>query len=149
MPYCEAVICEVLRINSSVPLGAPHGMISDLEFHGYHIPKGATVFANTYAVQNDPDIWGDPEIFRPERFLNEDKTKFVRNEAFIPFSEGKRRCIGETFAMDTIFLFVASIFQHFNILRDPNITGKANLEPVFGMILFAKPFKILVSSRKY
>ncbi len=58
-----------------------------------------------YAVHHDPEISEDPEAFRPERFLNEDKTKFVRNEALIQISEGKSKCIGQTFAMDTMFLF--------------------------------------------
>ncbi len=108
---------------------------------------GTTVLANIYAVHHDPEIWGDPEKFRPERFLNEDKTKCMRNKALIPFAEGKRKCIGDTFAMDSLFLFVTCICQNFNILPDPD-KEKADLEPNLGFMLIPKPFKIVVSSRK-
>ncbi len=148
MPYSEAVISEVLRISSVVPIGVPHVMKSDLTFPGYHFPKRTSVISNLYAVHNDPDIWGDPECFRPERFLNEDGTKFVQNEALIPFAEGKRKCIGETFGKDTLFLFGTCICQQFNILRDPDNKEKADFGPDFGLLLRPKPFNVLVSSRK-
>lgn len=149
MPYCEAVVSEVLRITSTTPVGAPHDMISDLVFHDYHLAMGTTVFANIYAVHHDPKIWGDPEIFRPDRFLNEDKTKFVRNEALIPFAEGKRKCVGEALAMDAFFLFVTSICQQFDIFPDPDTKEKADLTPELGLMLAPKPFKVVVTSRKF
>ncbi len=148
MPYSEAVLAEILRITSIVSFGAPHTMKSDLIFHGYHLPDKAAIFANLYGVHHDPEIWGDPETFRPERFLNEDGTKFVQNEALIPFAEGKRKCIGENFGKDTLFLFLTSIFQQFNILPDPDKKVKADFEPDFGFLLAPKPFKFVVLSRK-
>ncbi len=148
MPYSEAVISEILRITSVVPCGVPHGMKSDLIFHGYHLPKGATVFPNLYAVHHDPEIWGDPENFRPERFLNVDGTKFVPNAALIPFAEGKRKCIGESFGMDSLFLFLTCLFQQFDVLPDPDNKGKADFEAGFGLLLAPKPFKIVISPRK-
>lgn len=148
MPYSEAVISEILRITSLVSLGVPHEMKTDLKFHGYHFSKGTAIYANLYAVHHDPEIWGDPEIFRPERFLNEDGTKCVQKDALIPFAEGKRKCLGETLARDTLFLFVTSICQHFDILPDTDNKRKADFEADFGMILGPKPFEVLVSSRK-
>ncbi len=147
MPYTEAVISEILRITSLVPCGSPHEMRSDLIFHGYHLPKKATIFPNLYAVHHDPDIWVDPENFRPERFLNENETKFVPNEALIPFSDGKRKCIGEAFAKETLFLFMTAICQQFNILPDPNNKNKPDFEPKLGLIFEPKPFKVVVTSR--
>lgn len=129
MPFCEAFVMEILRIASVAPLGSPHTMLSNLVFYGYHLPVGTIVFANMYAVHHNPQIWGDPENFRPERFLKADKTKVVRNKAFIPFGEGKRKYIGDTFAMDTLFLFVTSICKNFHICPDPNSKEKVNFEP--------------------
>ncbi len=148
MPYSEAVVSEILRITSVAPIGVPHTLLSDLDFYRYHFPMGTTIFANLYGVHHDPSIWGDSESFRPERFLNEDETKFMPNEALIPFAEGKRNCIGETLGRDTLFLFVTSIFQHFNILPNPENKVKADFEPDFGMMLGPKPFKVVVTPRK-
>lgn len=148
MPYSEAIISEILRISSVAPIGIPHAMITDFTFNGYHLPKGASVFPNLYGVHHDPEIWGDPETFRPERFLSDDGTKFVQNEALIPFAEGKRKCLGESFGRDTLFLFVTNIFQQFSILPDPDNKEKADFEADFGLLLSPKPFKVVVSSRK-
>lgn len=148
MPYTEAVISELLRISSVAPLGIPHEIKSELVFRGYHLPKGAYLFVNLYAVHHNTEIWGDPETFRPERFLNENQTKFLPNEALIAFAEGKRKCIGENFAKDTLFLFATSICQQFDILPDPDNKGKVDLKPGTGFVLTPKPFKILISSRK-
>ncbi len=106
------------------------------------------MFYNLHGVHHDPEIWEDPESFKPERFLNEDETKFVHNEALIAFSEGKRKCIGENFAKETLFLFVTCICQQFNILPDPNNKVKVDFEADFGIILGPKPFKVVLSSRK-
>ncbi len=138
---------KILRITSIAPCGNPHEMTSDLIFRGYYLPKQATIFPNLYAVHHDTNIWGDPENFRPERFLNENETKFVSNEALIPFADGKRKCIGETFAKETWFLFVTALCQQFNILPDPNHKYKVDFEPNLGLLLEPKPFKVMVSSR--
>lgn len=148
MPYCEAVISEVLRIAPTVPLGVPHEMKSDLDFHGYNFSKGATIIANIYGVHHDPKIWGDPETFRPERFLNEEKTKYVLNEALIPYNEGQRKCYGGPFGDDALFLFVTKLFQEFNVKSECGTEGKANYLPEIWFLLRPKPFKVVVESRK-
>lgn len=148
MPLCEALILEILRITSVAPIGVPHTMLSDSVFYGYHLPVGTMVFANIYAVHHNPEIWGDPENFRPERFLNADKSMVVRNKALIPFAEGKRKCIGESFALNNLFLFVTSICQNFHICPDPDIKEKVNFEPEPGLVQTPKPFRVLFSPRK-
>ncbi len=148
MPYSEAVISEILRFPAVAACGVPHGMNSDLIFHGYHLPKGATVFANIYGVHHNPEIWGDPENFRPEKFLNEDGMKFIQNYALIPFAEGKRKCQWESLRRDTLFLFVTSMFQQFDILPDPANKEKADFEGDVGLLRGPKPFKVVFSSRK-
>ncbi|ODM87858.1 Vitamin D 25-hydroxylase, partial [Orchesella cincta] len=123
LPYTEAIILETLRLSSIIPLGIPHQMLADTEFQGLFLPKGATVVTNAYGIHYDPKIWGDDvNKFRPERFLSNDKKHVIRHEALIPFSVGRRSCIGEGFARDVIFLFVASILQKFNLEPDPGLS---------------------------
>jgi cytochrome P450 family 2 subfamily J len=114
MPYTEAVIHEVLRYSSFVPLGVVHNTNKEVQIGGYTIPKNTMVFANQYAVHFDEEAWGDPENFRPERFLNKEGV-FTKHDSFIAFSVGKRVCLGETLARDELFLFTASLFQAFDI----------------------------------
>ncbi|CAL8148701.1 unnamed protein product [Orchesella dallaii] len=146
IPYVEAIIQEVFRSSPLIPLGVPHKMIADNHFQGYLLPEGATVIANSYTCAKDPEIWGDPETFRPERFLSEDGTTVLKHEAVIPFSVGRRVCIGETLARDTLFLFITSIFQRFDILPDPD-NPDPDFEPEVGILMVPKLFTFIARKR--
>jgi len=89
-PYAEAVIQEILRFSSPGPTGLIHSTMEDVEFHGYLIPKDTLVIANIHAVLYDVKTWGDPENFRPERFLSQDEKSVKRHESFFVFLVGKR-----------------------------------------------------------
>lgn len=127
--------------------GVPHQMMEDMIFRDYFIPKGTVVFSNIYGAHYDPDVWGDPLKFRPERFLSSDGKKCVRNEALIPFSEGKRKCIGETLSKNTLFIFITSIFQQFNVQLDLPEGAVPDFESRESLLLNPKPFKIIVQLR--
>ena len=88
MTYLEATICEVLRLADIVPMSVWHGLASDVTFRGYVIPKDAVIIPYLDSVLQDKDVWGDPEVFRPERFIGPDG-KLTRPDEFIPFSVGK------------------------------------------------------------
>ena len=94
MTYLEATISEVLRKGSIAPLSLSHGLSRDVTFRGYVIPKDAIVIPSLHSVLQDPEVWGDPENFRPERFIGPDG-KLTRPEEFIPFGIGKYNvCFG-------------------------------------------------------
>jgi len=63
----------------------------------------------------NPKVWGDADIFRPERFLDPSTGLFKRNDNLLPLSTGRRACIGETLARDNLFLFSTNLFQKCNI----------------------------------
>ncbi len=87
LPYTEAVFLEIQRIRTVLPLGVPHEASQDTKLNGYDIPKGSLVFANIWAAHNDPEVWSEPDQFKPERFLNENG-KLQHREELIPFSIG-------------------------------------------------------------
>ena len=89
MPYTQAFLAEVLRYRPVAPVGVPHQMTSDLMVGEYHVPKGTDVLMNILAINRDPKIWSDPDVFRPERFLNEDGTRFVPRQELLSFGAGK------------------------------------------------------------
>ncbi|XP_036150628.1 probable cytochrome P450 304a1 [Monomorium pharaonis] len=63
-------------------------------------------------MHHDPDLWGDPEVFRPERFLKEDGQ--LAKDFSLPFSFGHRLCPGETYSRYNIFGTLVLLLQNFN-----------------------------------
>jgi len=115
LPYTEAVVKETLRLASVSPVNLVHQCTEDVKFHGYDIPKGTHIFGNLYYSHHDPEVWGDPEVFRPERFLSPDETTVIYQESFLAFSTGRRACIGKYFALDSLFLCTANLAHNFHI----------------------------------
>lgn len=78
------------------------------------------LFYNINSFFLDRDYWGDPENFRPERFLNDDGSKTLKYERFIPFGFGKRVCMGESLAKAELFIFTIMILQNLRIKISAN-----------------------------
>ncbi|KAK7471836.1 hypothetical protein BaRGS_00035495 [Batillaria attramentaria] len=96
------------------------------------------VIPNLDSVLYDPEVWGDPDTFRPERFIGPDG-KLIRYEEFIPFSTGRRVCLGESLARMELFLYLAAMIQHFRFLP-PEDGQMPSLEGILGVICSPKPF---------
>ncbi|XP_048738006.2 cytochrome P450 2C8-like [Ostrea edulis] len=129
LPYTEAVLHEVLRMGCIVPLALPHGLNTDLKYKDFIIPKDAILIPNLHSILFDPDVFVDPKVFRPERFLDADR-KLVNTEQVLTFSLGRRVCLGESLARMELFLFATTLVQRFQILpADP-----AHLPPVKGVL---------------
>ncbi|XP_062920351.1 cytochrome P450 2J4-like isoform X3 [Mobula hypostoma] len=115
LPYTNAVVHEIQRKGILVPFTLHRKTTRDTTVGKYFIPKGTQVIANLYSVLMDKSEWETPEEFNPEHFLNKDG-KFVRKEAFVAFSGGKRNCMGEPLARMQLFLFFTSLMQKFKFV---------------------------------
>ncbi|XP_005111347.1 cytochrome P450 2U1 [Aplysia californica] len=146
LKYLQAVIYETLRLANIVPLSLTHMVTEDTELRGYVIPKGAIVVPNLYSALMDEKVWGDPQNFRPERFLDS-QGNIVKKEELIPFSLGRRVCLGEALAQMELILYLSTMFQRFEFLpADPS-----NLPPingVFGVTMPPEAFQIRCVERK-
>ncbi|KIM19581.1 hypothetical protein M408DRAFT_31099 [Serendipita vermifera MAFF 305830] len=89
LPYTEAVWKEVFRWNSSMPIGIPHVNSQDEVVNGYLIKAGTLINVNAGFILNDPRVWGDPENFRPERFLT-GEAKSLPDPLVVTFGYGTR-----------------------------------------------------------
>ncbi|XP_069479838.1 vitamin D 25-hydroxylase [Ambystoma mexicanum] len=144
MPYTEAVLHEILRFCNIAPLGIFHATSKDTVVRGYSIPEGTTVITNLYSVHFDEKYWNNPSVFYPERFLD-NSGQFVKKEAFVPFSLGRRHCLGEQLARMEMFLFFTALLQRFHLHLPHGLVP--NLKPKLGMTLQPHPYPICAERR--
>ncbi|KAK2835624.1 hypothetical protein Q5P01_016108 [Channa striata] len=145
MPYTDAVIHEIQRMGNVVPLSLPHVTNKELQLGGYTVPKGTTVIPNLTSVLFDKNEWETPFTFNPGHFLNKEG-KFVKRAAFIPFSAGKRVCLGENLARMELFLFFTSFMQRYTFSMPPGV--KPNLQPRTGLSLSPYQYEICATLRE-
>ena len=100
LPLLEAVIMETLRLYPSVPGGQPRRVPRPCSLGGYDdIPAGTTVQCYAYALHRTPEIFSDPEEWKPERWIesSEEHLRTMRRW-FWAFGSGGRMCIGSNFS---------------------------------------------------
>jgi cytochrome P450 len=114
LAYTVAVLHESLRL---CPPGAAVGRtaIQDIAVDGYRIPRGTTLIAGVYAIHRDPQLWGNPLTFDPDRFAAPNSRTRDRWQ-YLPFGAGPRSCIGDHFAMLEATLALATIIRRVEIL---------------------------------
>ncbi|XP_017282864.1 cytochrome P450 2K1 isoform X2 [Kryptolebias marmoratus] len=147
MPFTDAVIHETQRLGNIVPAALPHKTSKDFSFHGYFIKKDTTVYPLLTSVLNDPAEWEKPHTFHPAHFLDKDGN-FVKRDAFMPFSAGRRICLGESLARMELFIFFTTLLQHFTFTPAPGISrDELDLTPVGTFTLNPSPHKLCAVSR--
>ncbi|KAH8105245.1 cytochrome P450 [Cristinia sonorae] len=124
--YVRAIMMETLRWMPTVPVGVAHQLDEDDIYEGYHIPKGSVVIANIWAMLHDPDDYPEPDIFRPERFLDKHGNidTSVRDPINIAFGFGRRVCAGNEFALSVLNIFMASMLHVYEIKPGVDVSGQ-------------------------
>ncbi|XP_073442594.1 cytochrome P450 2K1-like isoform X2 [Dendrobates tinctorius] len=145
MPYTDAVIHEIQRFGNIVPSNLPHATIQDVNFRGFLLPKGIQVIPLLTSVLYDKNHFVKADAFYPEHFLDS-SGNFVRNEAFMPFSAGKRSCAGENLAKMELFIFFTRLLQVFTFKAPPG--AALDLTPVVGLTANPMPYKMCAIPRE-
>ncbi|XP_027711374.1 cytochrome P450 2F2-like isoform X2 [Vombatus ursinus] len=146
LPYTNAVLHEIQRLISVLPMGLPRATTQDTHFRGYFLPKGTHVIPLLVSAHRDSIQFKDPQCFDPTNFLD-DKGAFRPNKAFMPFAPGKRMCLGASLARMEIFLFLTTILQRFKLCPmekpedidlTPQCTGLGNVPPAYELRVLAR-----------
>jgi cytochrome P450 family 307 subfamily A len=132
MPFTVATIYEILRYSSS-PI-VPHVATENSQIGGYGVLKDTIVFINNYELNTSDKYWDNPKEFNPERFIETVPANKVRKDAppnapnvtrvkkniphYLPFSVGKRTCIGQNLVRCFSFLLLINILENFDVSTD-------------------------------
>jgi len=152
LPYIGALVKELLRWQPVTPLAVVHRAIEDDEYRGYHIPRGAMVLGNAWAILHDEKHYPDPDTFSPERFLKEDGelNPEILDPTRAAFGFGRRICPGRHMAVNNVFIAVASILSAFSIEQAVDDHGKpipieVKMSP--GLVSYPEAFPCAIKPR--
>ena len=141
LPLLGQVVAETLRLY-------PPAWVFDrsprraLAVGGYRIPRGANVLLSPWVVQRDPQVWDDPDAFRPSRFAGGANPP---RSAYLPFGDGPRMCVGNRFAESEIRIVLATLLPRVDLSLVEGQTvqpeGDATLRPRGGlrMVVHRRP----------
>lgn len=115
----NAVITESMRKSTVVSSGVPHFVDEDTWIANYFFPKGTNVMANLTFIHYDPELWENPEDFNPDRFLSS-AGHFESSPNVMPFSVGKRFCLGKELAEQEFYLFLSGLLHRFRFENPPD-----------------------------
>ena len=122
VPYTRAIASEIFRFRPMTPVAVPHVSTKELHYNGYRIPKDSVIFLNAYGIYHNRELYDNPEIFNPERFIKSElgmkpgaNTKAHRKN-FV-FGAGRRICPGESFARQSIALNTMNLLWAFNFKK--------------------------------
>jgi cytochrome P450 len=108
--YLTATIQETLRLRPVIAI-VLRRLTDPVEIGGYELPAGVSVAPSVYLVHRNPEIYPDPESFKPERFLDEPPGTYT----WIPFGGGVRRCLGAAFAQFEMAVVLRKLVQRHQI----------------------------------
>lgn len=125
LTYIDEIMFETLRLNPPVWAYAVRPLEKtiigkDEQHEGYEVDVDETVLILLDRLHRDPEVWNDPETFRPERF-NVENGDYIAPNAWKPFGHGQRSCIGRAFALQEAKIILALLVRHFDVeFADPD-----------------------------
>ncbi|XP_072037041.1 cytochrome P450 2U1-like [Amphiura filiformis] len=140
LPYTRAAILEIQRHVTLTPLSAFHTATDETSLHGYRIPKGATLVSNIYGVMRNPNMFPEPDQFKPERFIDV-QGKYFEREEVCPFGVGRRACIGQTLAKTELFVFFTHLLHRYSLVK-PDDVPPITFKGTYGLTFSPKPYTI-------
>lgn len=147
LPIIHATILETLRLGNTASATIPHYTLTDTTLCGYRVPKDTVVLLDLVQMHKDPNNWENPDVFDPHRHLDSDGQFAKQSVNLLPFSAGRRVCVGESLAKVELFLFLSCMLQKFTFVAEE---GKfpLPLDWTEGLTRSPVPFKIRAIKRQ-
>ena len=137
----EMVVDETLRKYPPAWVG-PRRAVEAFEFEGQRVPERAFVNYSSWASHHLPDVFADPEEFRPERFTAEARAALPKG-AYVPFGGGSRTCIGMRFGQLEVRTIATLILSRFSLSMPADfqlrIRQMPTISPRDGLPTFVQP----------
>ncbi|KAG6872554.1 hypothetical protein C0995_008898 [Termitomyces sp. Mi166 len=152
LPYITAITKETLRWRDVTPIAAvPHFLDVDDEYMGYRLPKGSVIVPNAWAMLHDEEIYPQPFVFNPDRFMKDGKLNLdVRDPIHAAFGFGRRICPGRHMAFSAVWIAIASILTVFDITKARDESGNTielSHEYISSLVCLPVPFKCSITPR--
>ncbi|XP_035516593.1 cytochrome P450 3A30-like [Morone saxatilis] len=144
MEYLDGVVCECLRLYP--PAARLERTAKEtVRINGITIPKDMVVMVPVFALHRDPELWPEPEEFKPERFSKENKQN-INPYTYLPFGVGPRNCIGMRFAVVMVKLALVEVLQNysFSVCEETEIPLKMDAQGLVGPL---NPIKLKLVTR--
>jgi cytochrome P450 len=109
--YLNATINEILRHRPVLPNAEPRLTKRPITIGGFEYPAGVSLLASAFLVHHDPEIYPEPNAFRPERFVGNSPGTYT----WIPFGGGRRRCLGASFALQEMRIVLRATLERFEL----------------------------------
>ncbi|KAK9466679.1 cytochrome P450 [Lipomyces arxii] len=137
--YVLALVRELLRLYTPLRLALPRVSSEDFYYENKRIPKGTVLFLNAWACNTDPEVWDDPEVFRPERFIDS------RGTAIFTYGQGSRMCAGYLLGNRELYLLFMRLISAFEIKSD-KYDDKFDTNPLTGI---SDPSSLVSTPQRY
>ncbi|KAM3476313.1 hypothetical protein MY8738_007017 [Beauveria namnaoensis] len=156
LPFVRAVIAEVLRWHPVAPLGISHRVTKDIPYQGFVIPEGAILIPNIWAMAHDPDVYRDPLLFDPTRFLDAKDGEGGHSAISAPpdprsyvFGFGRRMCPGRFLAEATLSLAIMQVLACYTIRKPWRDGMEVEVVPCFlpGLVSAPDSFELTITPR--
>ena len=130
MSYTRAVVKEILRYRPPVIM-VPYVVKKDFPITPtYTVAKGSMVVPSVWPALHDPEVYPEPEVFNPERWITGDAEKAAKN--WLVFGTGPHYCLGQTYAQLNLMGMIGKASMHLN--WDHHITPLSEHIKVFATI---------------
>lgn len=128
LPFCAALLKETFRWRSVAILGGlPHAPIRDDEYRGYHIPANTWITGNLWAIHRHPRDFPEPDVFKPERYMEGQGMPYPNERGHNAFGWGRRQCSGQPLAEQGLIMSIIRMLWAFHL--EPGTDDKVSIPP--------------------
>ncbi|CAD5181570.1 unnamed protein product [Musa acuminata subsp. malaccensis] len=112
--FFKCVVKETMRLHRPAPLLIPRETMQHFKLNGYDILPKTWMYVNAWAIGRDPNSWGRPHVFDPQRFMHDSMEANGQDFKLIPFGEGRRICPAKNLGMLMVELVLANLLYSFD-----------------------------------